>query len=230
MIRIRSFLMLLILMGLVSGLFPPLAQALTDAQYQAMTKESAAFRQAEQNLNDLWKTLSARLASDRLDALKNAQRDWVVYVRDTKAQRLAEKEKIPLAEAYARVTEERTGQLKGLFPEAAGAPASWTGTAPAAGSGLAGTYASGMGTLWIKDLGGGRIEVRMETDWPPQNCSGSLPPTSLVVKGNQAILSDGQCEKMVLTFGPGKVDVEEHGSCEYHGMNCNFDGEYKKIK
>ncbi|MBF0529978.1 MAG: DUF1311 domain-containing protein, partial [Deltaproteobacteria bacterium] len=101
----------------------PRVSALTDEEYKKFMSESREFQDAEKELNTTWKQLMDRLSSDQVSIVKQAQVDWVKYVREPRAKELAKAKNLMPAEAYAAATRERIAQLR-LFLPSAGDPQS----------------------------------------------------------------------------------------------------------
>ena len=198
------------------GITPSSAHALDDDAYRKYMRESRDFRDAEKELNGIWKKLSESMPPIEFGLVKSAQRDWVFYIRDAKAKKLIRDQKVDAAGAYAIVTMERVRFLRLLS----------TGS----DTGLSGRYDSGSGILTVEEMPDGKIKVHLTTDWPPQKCSGELPPAILALDGNRAVFSDDDCPRLVFVFSQDAVEVTEEERCGHHGMNCYFDGTYKKVK
>lgn len=223
---VSRFLLIWLATGLITLFTAPCGVlALSDEEYKKFMAESGIFRDAETELNTVWKQVMERLTPEQGPIVRQAQVDWVKYIRDQKAKELAKTNKLSMPEAYSVVTRERISQLRIYF-----ASATDQGSADKIPGGLAGKYSSGMGFLSIRELAGGRIEFDLVTEWPPQRCAGEIKKGVAVVKGRQAVYTDPECPKLVFTFSDQKVEVEEADYCGYHGLNCRFDGTYQRTK
>ncbi len=100
----------MLLLGLVL-LCPWPAFALSNAEYEAFSKESPAFAQAEEKLGAAWEAFSAAASREEFAAVLKEQREWIRKTRDSEAAGLVKSAKLSRAEAYARTAAERAGKL-----------------------------------------------------------------------------------------------------------------------
>ena len=203
---------IIVVLGLVL-FFSTTAFGLSDDDYRAYSRDSSNFRQAEEDLNLIWKRLMRGLTSRAGKALLQDQKLWVNHWRDDEAQKLAARHGLSRPEAYALATRERIGYLKSFFRRVGDLR-------------IAGRYDSGMGYLDVAPPKQGRVTFTLSTDWPPQKCSGRIENKTVVLNGNTAVFSDSDCPKLVLIFEGDRVLVEEPEFCGHHGLNCRFDGKY----
>ena len=190
------------------------AHALTDEEYRKLADQSPAFRAAEKELNAAWKNLMSRLTGDRKQAARQAQRDWVMKHRSNEAGIISSAQGISLAEAYAQATSHRTGHLKDCLNDEPG---------------VSGIYRDdGMGYLAVRQKQPGSIEFSLHIAWPSQQCSGSITQGLAVLVGRTAIFTDSGCTRLTFVFSENEVEVREEGACEYHGLNCRFEGTYTR--
>ena len=191
--------------------------ALSDTQYKALLDQSPEYRQAEKELNAVWKRLMKELSPAQAQEVRQEQRRWVLEERDGLAKELMDREGLSQAEAYARVTSGRISRLREYLNEK---PAT---------KGPAGRYEDGAGYLVVQELGGGRFQFELYTDWPPQHCSGWIEKAEITIENGRAVFSDSECPDLTFTFGPDEVEIEEQEFCGYHGLNCRFDGVYVRV-
>ena len=185
--------------------------------YLEYRRISPAFERAETELSRGWDRIMKTMPDREREELRQAQRAWVYLARDREAERLRKERGLAPAEAYAEATALRTAYLETLLPKAGP-------------GGVAGRYSSGMGFLTVRELSGGRISFDLETDWPPQNCSGLIEGAEARLEGNTAVWSDPDCPEMRLEFRDGVVEITEKDHCGHHGLNCNFEGIYESVR
>ena len=102
----RGVVWFVILCGLLG---PGSAGAMTDDEYWRHYRASPAFAAAEDEINGLWKSFSERTRRE----LRAGQRAWLLK-RDAAAPGLARSQGIPLGDALALITRERSGELRRL--------------------------------------------------------------------------------------------------------------------
>lgn len=101
----RIFLALTLLIVLSSSAF-----ALSDAEYRRLKRTNSDFRQADNELSEVWNSLRGKLSSKAFAELQKLQREWIRKGRDDAARKYI-REGYSRAEAYAMATNERTEAL-----------------------------------------------------------------------------------------------------------------------
>ena len=94
------------------------ALALSDKDYRNMMKDSN-FAQADKNLNDAWKTAKEILPPEEFAKLKKDQAQWLKKGRDNEVKQLRSVQagkNLTRTDAYAVVTDDRAGYIRGLLP------------------------------------------------------------------------------------------------------------------
>ena len=121
---IRQHMPVLLLLLLLA---PCSAWALTDAEYSLFMQRSPAFAAAEKDLDAAWKTARQRLPKEEFAALRNDQQAWLARGRARAAHTYVAEKKLPLPEAYALVTAERTALIQNLLTGDGRRPRTLTG-------------------------------------------------------------------------------------------------------
>lgn len=108
--RLPLHVALLACLALAAPGLAPQARALADAEYQAFLQRSQRFREAEEQLNILWKQLTARMSVPEKNALLAEQRRWLAG-RERMAQGLLALFVVDPAEIHACLTMGRVAEL-----------------------------------------------------------------------------------------------------------------------
>ena len=93
------------------------ALALSDKDYREMMKDSG-FAQADKNLNDAWTAAKESLSPSEFAKLKKDQAQWLKKGRDDEVKHLRSVQagrNLTLTEAYASITDDRAGYIRGLI-------------------------------------------------------------------------------------------------------------------
>ena len=109
----RTLSALIILMCIASQ-----ALALSDKDYSEMMKDPN-FAQADKNLNDAWNAAKESLSPSEFAKLKKDQAQWIKKGRDDEVKNLRSinaGKNLTLTEAYASITDDRAGYIRGLIP------------------------------------------------------------------------------------------------------------------
>lgn len=104
----RIFLALTLLIVLSSSAF-----ALSDAEYRRLKRTNSDFRQADNELSEVWNSLRGKLSSKVFAELQKLQREWIRKGRDDAARKYI-REGYSRAEAYAMATNDRAEALPGI--------------------------------------------------------------------------------------------------------------------
>lgn len=98
----------------IAGAIPGLSWALGDPEYRRMLETSAAFKAADQELSQRWKTLMGELKGDEKKRIRADQREWLKNEVDAQAQEYMA-QGLGKAEAYAKVYHRRANVLRAIY-------------------------------------------------------------------------------------------------------------------
>ena len=97
---------------------PSLLLALSDSDYNKFMRQSPAFAAAEERIKVAWGDAGKVLSAAEFAYLQKNQRKWLKSDRDDHATWLSKDKKIPLLDAYVKITEERAKLIEDyLQPE-----------------------------------------------------------------------------------------------------------------
>jgi hypothetical protein len=94
---------------------------------------------------------------------------------------------------------------------------------------VAGNYSIGSKSLKIR----GNVSdgfIRFELSVGTENCMGDLTGIANITQSGESCIYESGEDGCMITFifKPGGIVVEEMACDYWHGMNCNFNGMYKK--
>ena len=101
----RSFAFALLVMLIAAPAF-----GLSDAEYRRLKRTSSDFRQADNELSEVWNSLRGSLSSKAFSKLQKLQREWIRKGRDDAARKYI-REGHSRAEAYTMATNDRAEEL-----------------------------------------------------------------------------------------------------------------------
>lgn len=103
-----------LVMAVLAAFFfcPQNSFALSDADYKTFYAESSNFQEAENALNTVWKKLMQSASKSEKKMLREDQKYWITNKRDANAEYYHGNENLSKADAYAKVTQNRTAALE----------------------------------------------------------------------------------------------------------------------
>jgi uncharacterized protein YecT (DUF1311 family) len=208
------------------------AHSLSDQDYRTYLAQSPEFKQADQDLNQQYRDLLAKLDPAGQSRLKKDQKRWL-QARDARAKDLAAAQGLALPLAYAQVDRQRAAELPALA------------VAPGLASSLASSPASSPASVWAgqwERVGAGRFDTAtlnisqatsqgfaFELEAMSGGNSGEASGQASIQGAKAWFIDESGC-RLDFKLAKGRITLEGNQACQsLAGMGVHFDGQYARV-